>query len=174
MASFCFAIHPKVVLSPRMATRFFRHLGTDPVRLADGRLVHFKSADGLQSFMATPDPSLWSEFERCMKEGRSGLTEVSWAEFDSQYLQKKSNSPQLKQPWREEIGRMMPSDSVLQSRLQALPAADVANPASPSPPPVAPPAAMSQPAINAQIAKEIPKVEDYKPEVGKRRKAKVA
>jgi len=159
-------------------TRYFRHLGVDPVRLADGRMVAFKTVDGVQSFLGTQDPALWSGFEQCMRENRSGLTEIDYATFDSDYLQKKSNSPPLKAPWREEVykGRLMPSTSVLDQRLSQLPAAVAANP----PPPPAPevPAALSQAApqatVNAQIAKELPKAADYKPEVGKRRKAKAA
>lgn len=154
-----------------MATRYFRKMGDSPVPLSNGQKVAFKSADGgATSFKAITDDFLASEFEKAMREGRSGLTEVDYATFDRDYLQKKSNAPTSSPPWREELvkGQVMPSASMLASRLQALPAAVEVSP--PPAPVAAPPTALSQPAINAQIAKELPKASDYKPEVGKRRK----
>lgn len=71
-------------------------------------------------------------------------------------------------------GMVTPSPSLLNERLNALPGVVVAAEPKPAPAPVIPPpAALTQPVINAQIAKQLPAAADYKPDVGKRRKAKV-
>jgi hypothetical protein len=168
-----------VLQSPRMAMRFYRQMGNSPVPIPDGRSVKFKTLDGQHGFLATEDPALWSAFELCMKQGRSALTEIPWEEFNRDYLLKKNSGQTSAPPWREELvkGQVMPSPSRLNERLSQLPAAAVASPPpAPVPAPAPPPApmALSQPAVavNAQIAQALPTAADYKPEVGKRRKAK--
>jgi hypothetical protein len=168
-------------MSKGMAVRFFRKAGDSPVPLSTGGSVKFTSVDGgLTSYFATDKAGLAEEFEKCMAEGRSALTEISEAEFHANYVSKKNSGQISRQPWREEIvqGKLRASESTLKDRLNAAQA--VVGVASP-PPPAAPApspsalshAAVTQAAVNQTIAKELPVKEDYVPVVGKRKKAKV-
>lgn len=159
-------------------TRYFRKMGDTPVPLSNGQRAAFTSVDGgLTSYKATSDPWLASEFEAAMREGRSGLTEIDYATFDRDYLQKKNSGQTLKPLYREELGRnlVMPSQSDLSRRLQEAQA--VVAVASPEPraiPTPMQPIVTAQAEVNKAIAQALPTAAEYKPEVGKRRKAKAA
>ncbi len=161
-------------MSLRMAIRFFRKMGTSSVPIPGRRSIAFDTLDQLRGYFATDNPMLCSEFERCMTEGRSGITEIDEATFHREFVEPKKNGVSSKPFWREEIGPnlRMPSGSQLADRLRA--AQPVVGVVSPPPPSSAPsPAALSHAAaVNREIVKELPKAEDYKPIVGKRKRAK--
>lgn len=150
-------------------------MGVEPVPLSNGQRAQFTSVDGLVSFLATGDAWLASEFERAMSEHRSGLTEIDYGEFNKEYLEKKNNAPISRPPWREELSKnnLIQSQSLTERLLSAQGVVGAASSPPPAPPPS--PSALShapQAAVNAQIAQALPTVADYKPEVGKRKKAK--
>jgi hypothetical protein len=80
-------------------------------RLSNGAVLNFKTLDGLVGYFASDNEYVHTELEKCMTEGRYEISEISADEFKAQYLEKKSNSTPLKEPWREEIG----AGSVLRS-----------------------------------------------------------
>jgi hypothetical protein len=90
-----------------MGIRFFKKTSpeTQPV-FGNNTKADFKSLDGLIAYYATDQPYPQQELERFMTEGRYGITEITWEEFDAEYVQKKRdpNFQPLKTPWREEIG----------------------------------------------------------------------
>ncbi len=158
---------------PRMGVRFFKKRGDSAVPISSGKSVKFTSIDGgLTAFFATDQPGLAAEFEKAMTEGRSALTEISAEEFHRDYAEPKKNGLISKPPYREEIsrGKILPSSSDITERLKAI--QPVVGVVSPAPVAVEPsPAAMAQAQaqVNADIAKELPA--EYKPVVGKRKRA---
>lgn len=156
-----------------MPVRYFKKLSPDTrVSVADGVSLQFKTLDSVVGFFATDSDYIAKEFERAMTEGRYGLSEIDWNEYNTSYLVKK-NSGQTSNPlWREELarGKLIPSSSTLSARLSEVQVAVAVV----SPPPASAtfvPAAINQPVINKEIAQALPTVEDYKPVVGKRKRA---
>lgn len=87
--------------------RFFKKLSPDtPVVISDRQRILFTSIDnGLTGYFATDSPELAAEFERCMREQRSGVSEISAEEFHRDYVEpkKKGIENPSKPIWREEI-----------------------------------------------------------------------
>lgn len=88
-----------------MATvKYFKKFSPDnAVILGNNTPVKFGTADGVIGYFRTDNEYLISEFERFMREGRYGLSEVPKSEYD-EYAQKKTESPALPRVSREEIG----------------------------------------------------------------------
>lgn len=174
-ATFDFPTRASVLQSPCMAVRFFKKLSPGTrVAISQGPQIEFKTLDGIVGYFSTDSDYVASEFEKAMRENRYGITEITWAEYESNYLVKKNSGAASRPVWREEItrGRVMPSVSDLTQRLnEAQAVVGVVNPPPRPSMTISAPAAINQPIINTEIAKALPTVEDYKPEVGKRRKA---
>ena len=95
-----------------MAWKYYRKLSPDtkPV-LSNGASVKFTTLDNVVGYFATDNEYLHSEFERFNQEQKYGVVEIPQAEYEADYVQKKSGSEPLRKPWREEIG---PGASALQ------------------------------------------------------------
>lgn len=89
-----------------MATaRFYKKLRPEnPVPLANGMRISFTTLDHLTGYFATDSEYVQSEFARHMNQKTSGITEIAWNEFESEYVEKKKRSPALKPLSREEAG----------------------------------------------------------------------
>lgn len=91
-----------------MSVRYFKKLSpANQPTLSNGTRVEFASLDGVTAYFATTSETVVAEFERFQREQRYGITEISFEEFNSDYLEKKNHSvSQVSRPlWREEFGR---------------------------------------------------------------------
>jgi len=163
-----------VLQSNRMGIRYFKKLGDAPVPLSNGSSVKFTSVDGgITAFFATDQPSLWAEFELCMQQQRSAITEIPDTQFASEYLEKKNNPqrPPLNPSSREELGSgaMRVSESTFRHRLEAQSAAG-RDDSDIKPKPLG--ATVAE--VSQQIASQLPTQKDFRPTVGKRSKPKNA
>lgn len=165
--------------------RYFKKLSPQtPVRLTTGALVQFTTLDHVLGYFATDQEAVASEFERCMREGRYDIHEITAEEFMRDYVDKKKAGKVLRAPWRDELTpRMaMPSESLLKERLAAV--ANAVAVVNPPPPPSVPSALPTQEqpvlqagtpeATNKDIAARLSPVmktlkSEFKPVTGKRR-----
>jgi len=87
--------------------RYYKQLvPQNGVPLSNNTKVMFTTLNGLVGYFATADAFIIGEFERCMREQRSGISEISLEEFTRDYLdEKKNQSSPSQQPWREEISK---------------------------------------------------------------------
>ena len=86
-----------------MATRYFKKQSpTNPVILLNGQHLKFPTVDYRTGYFSTDKDSLSAELVSHIEGGRFGLSEVTWAEFEAEFLKKKPER-ELKQIWREEI-----------------------------------------------------------------------
>lgn len=101
-----------------MPVRYFAKLTpATNVPLSNGGAVKFSTVDGLRGFFQTDNQYFIDEFLRCMRENRSCITEITQAEYESEYLEKKSQGISLKPIWREEMHKGSPTDDGLLGRL---------------------------------------------------------
>jgi hypothetical protein len=139
--------------------------------LSGGQSCKFTTLNGITGYFATDNAQVASEFEQHMREGRSGLTEVTDVEFVRDYLDKKKAGAVYAPPLRDELvnGRVRVSESEYKTRLaEAQSAVGVVSPLPAAPErPVA--TAVSVDPINREIARALPTKEDFKPLVGKRK-----
>lgn len=152
-----------------MAMRYFKKLGAYPVQLSTGGQIKFTSLDhGLTGYFATDQPNLHAEFELCMVEQRSAITEISAEEFTRDYLEVKKNPRGYKQPWREELAnnQMRVSESTLKDRLDKAQSVAGVDKSDLAPKPV--PVAVAE--VNKEIAANLPQPQDFTPPVGRRKK----
>ena len=85
------------------AAKFFKKPSpADPVILANGQSLKFNTLDYKIGFFATESESLATELTGYINQQRFGLSEVSWAEYDAEYLKKKNGRPS-RRLWREEL-----------------------------------------------------------------------
>jgi len=91
-----------------MAMRYFKKLGpsNDVLCPTVGR-IKFPTLDNLVGWFAHDNPQVQAELEACIREGRSGVTEVSAEEFKTEWIDKKKENPSgaSKPLWREEMGK---------------------------------------------------------------------
>lgn len=85
-----------------MARYFKKPSPSDGVRLSNGQVLKFPTADYKMGYFATESPSLANELVGFAERGQFGVSEVSWTEYESNYLKKKTGTP-LRPPYREEI-----------------------------------------------------------------------
>jgi len=109
------------------APKFYRKAGIDPVILSTGQRVALKSPDYKNSFLATDNAFIQSEFDALIAQNQFGLSEISFAEYDEAYLKKKPATP-LGKFWREEMTaqgiRVNPLAQSLVAEAKAAAAAD--------------------------------------------------
>jgi len=87
-----------------MATKFFKKF--EPglgVNVGGTAVVKFKTLDDLIGYYATDNEGQQIVLRQHIEAGRYGLSEITWDEFDREYVKKKTTTPRLNKPWREEI-----------------------------------------------------------------------
>lgn len=85
------------------ATKFFKKPSpSDPVILSNGQVLKFPTVNFSTGYFATDLVGLQMELIQLINANRFGLSEVSWSEYDSEYLKKKNGRPS-RRLWREEI-----------------------------------------------------------------------
>ena len=155
-----------------MSLRYFKKMGDSPVPTSFGPMKFTSIDGGLTAYFATDNPGLHAEFEQCMREQRSAISEISDVEFVRDYLEKKNSTPPRasNQNWRDELkpGQMKVSELELKERLLKAQSVVGVDKSDIAPKPVAVPTT----AANAEIAKALPTSADFKPTVGKRKTAK--
>lgn len=131
-----------------MAIRYFKKLvPQNPVRLSGNIAVKFKTVDDTVGFYASGDDNMSAEFERLIRAGEYGMSEISAEEFSAEYLEKKRGGS--KPIGREEFGasglsQLISQGQQLASQAEAAavgsaePVATTAM-AAPAPAPVVPP-----------------------------------
>lgn len=74
--------------------------------LANGISISFSTLDFVTGYFATDNGYIHAEFERFMRAGEFGISEISADEYVKEYLEKK-NQPKGGSPWREEFAPSM-------------------------------------------------------------------
>lgn len=105
-----------------MGHKFYKKLSpaTSPA-LANGMSVRFNTLDDVVGYYATAEAYIQAQFQLFAQEQRYGITEIDYAEFDRDYLQKKNLSTRPARPYREEFGsggRVM-SDTIIPPSVNA-------------------------------------------------------
>lgn len=155
-----------------MSIKFYRKQpAPGSVTLANGQSIPFTTLDHRTGYFATDSQYVQTEFERLMKENRGGITEVSAEDFTREYIEKKSQSPLIRSPWREEIGAGAVRGSTLIGQLAATAAGNAVVAAANGEPAAvtAPTPAPAETAVNPPVP--APKADDFKPTVGKRKRS---
>lgn len=159
-----------------MALKYYRKMvPNNPVQLSSGGAINFKTVDGVIGWYATDQPGIQAEFESYMRQDRYGLSEVSAEIFSAEYVEKKTASPTLNPPWREEftgarsLSKLGQSSGESASAAAAAVVSDTANRAA-TPPAVAPTVApvISPPESAPAQPATAP---EFKPPVGPRKRA---
>lgn len=89
-----------------MAMKFYKKMQpTTDVVLANNTGVKFTTLDHLLGWFATDSEYVQNEFARLMAENRYGMSEVTWEEFEREYVKKKKSGT-LRPPSREEFSGM--------------------------------------------------------------------
>lgn len=139
-----------------MAWRFFKkgEPSNIPI-LGNGARVIFATLDTIVGYYATDNPYVQSEFDRMAAERRGGITEITEAEFHTNYVQKKTTAKTVQPPWREELSKSQVNRSLLHQL---------------GPEHVAAAVAVNEEKLPAMVAIPTPeaKGENYKPTVGRR------
>jgi len=150
--------------------KYFKKLVPNtPVRLKDGSSVKFSTLDTLVGYFATDNLMAQESFAESMARNRDAITEISETEFHEDYVKKKPNSKPLAPQWREEIGAGAIRNTTLLAQLGREHIERVNRAADEAPTVVngsvnVPSTAVEQPA-------PVPvKTNEYKPNVGKRKK----
>jgi hypothetical protein len=73
-----------------MPTRFFKKFGPNNPPVYNSRKIPFPSNDGLIGYRATDDAGEAAFYLQCLREQRYGLTEITAADYQSEYLEKKT------------------------------------------------------------------------------------
>lgn len=161
--------------------RYFRKLiPATPVQVFGSKLLKFNTNDGQVGYFATPDPAICAEFENHMRNSNFGISEISWEEFNTGYVQKKTGEP-LKPPSREEFsgGRSLANllaqgqDSSAASSAVAVGVAKDTAPGKPVDAPATPPAPkpeVSTIAMPKPSDVKAPEKPEFQPTVGKRKR----
>lgn len=123
-----------------MSWRFFKKLSpeNEPM-LRNGARVKFTSIDGgLTGYYGVDNDDVTGQLAQFIAEGRYGLSEISEQEFHGEYVQKKTGSAPLQKPWREELGKNLTGNTILQQLGQERVQAAVADGGSAAPVSAAP------------------------------------
>lgn len=86
--------------------RYFRKFHPKTVIYLDnGSHVQFDTLDNLMGYYATQNEYIQKQFDECIRGQRGGIIEITAEEFESEYAQKKRNSPDFRPPplKREEL-----------------------------------------------------------------------
>lgn len=104
-----------------MKKYFKKHFPQNDVILSNNSRVKFSTKDGLVGYFETDNQFIQEEFVKCMAEQRYGISEITNAEYTSEYLEKKTPVATPSGSWREEWGqgRNLASPSTPVSRLGA-------------------------------------------------------
>lgn len=149
-----------------MAAKFYRKLSPDtkPV-LGNGATVRFSTNDGVIGFFSTDNEYIQAEFARFASEQRYGITEVDRATYEAEYVQKKTDFLPSSLHLREEIGAGMSGLRQISEikRQNAVAAVVVEGSDIKRRAPV-----VAQQATPEIVAGAQPKVQEFKPKVGKR------
>lgn len=88
-------------------TKFFcKHHPQNDVILSNNARVKFDTLDGLRGFFSTDNEYIHAEFLKCMEEQRYGISQITEAEYNEQFTEKKSQTPAASGgSWREEWGK---------------------------------------------------------------------
>ena len=147
--------------------------------------VAFATNDGMVGYYATDNAGLCAEFEKHMRANRFGISEIPQAEYEAEFVQKKTGE-MLRPLAREEfsgsrnLARLMASGSELEKQSAAVAVAkdtiqrkpgDVTAPSPvphPSPAPVPEMSAMA--AATPKDTAPAPEKPDFQPNVGKRKR----
>jgi hypothetical protein len=87
-----------------MATKFYKKFEPNlGVSVNGTSVIKFITLDGIIGYFSTNDENLQNIFRQHIEGNRFGLSEISWTDFDGEYLKKKATAPPLKKPWREEL-----------------------------------------------------------------------
>jgi hypothetical protein len=88
-----------------MALRFYKKSSPKTHVVLDNRdRIEFKTLDQVWGYCGTDAAYVHEQFEKCMKEHRYGISEISAEEFTRDYLDKKKAGMQPRKLWREEFG----------------------------------------------------------------------
>jgi hypothetical protein len=130
--------------------------------------VQFDSLDGgTTGYFATDQPVIWAEFELHMRQGRSGVTEITAEEFVAEFVEpKKKGGIASRIGSREEIG---PGARLINTAPKPAVAAVVSDP-TPAPAPAAPsrPAGLMAGATVDEPPAPAPERAAFVPRVGRR------
>ena len=88
-----------------VAMKFYRKLRPDtpvPVDPAPN-VIKFATLDSILGWFATDNPAIQAKLTDHIEHQRCGISEVTWEEFDSEYVKKKASTGPLKKVWREEL-----------------------------------------------------------------------
>lgn len=86
--------------------RFFKKsIPETPVVLSNNLALRFSTLDRITGYFASDDGFIQGELVKYITQMRYGLSEISAAEYTSEFLDKKKASPVVtsRKPWREEI-----------------------------------------------------------------------
>ncbi len=91
--------------APMATVRFFKKFSPgNPVIINEGKhAVEFDSHDGVLGYFSTDDEGVQNQFLQFMREQRYGMSEISVEEYNRDYYEKKTQSTNSQQKWREEI-----------------------------------------------------------------------
>lgn len=85
------------------ATKFFKKPSpSDPVILSNGQVLKFPTVNFSTGYFATDLVGLQIELAQLIGANKFGMSEVSWAEYNDEYLKKKNGRPS-RRLWREEF-----------------------------------------------------------------------
>lgn len=87
-----------------MATKFYKKFSPDlGVNIGGTQVVKFPTLDGIIGYYATQDANLQNAFAAQINAGKFGLSEITWAEYEANWVKKKAMASPLKRPWRDEL-----------------------------------------------------------------------
>jgi hypothetical protein len=144
--------------------KFYRKFSPQTaVVLSDGRKIQFSTLDNARGYFSTADEGVQSELLVFMQQSRYGLSEISYAEYDAEFLQKKRAGMQRPAQSREELS---PSTlrQVFRDAGDSSGAAGLAVAEAPKVP--VPAATVAEP--TTPVAAQAPTNPEFKPPVGKR------
>ena len=163
-----------------MATRFYKKSSPKTAVVLDNHdRIEFKTLDQVWGYCGTDAPYVHEQFEKFMSQGRYGISEISAEEFVRDYLDKKKAGIQPRRVWREEFGAGAVKAAVPgispdgASRVAGVANLDVqkAQPVAPKEMPTTIATAADAPKTTAPAPAPTPGPVDFKPVVGKRKKA---
>ena len=82
---------------------FRKSVPRTPVYLASGTPVTFETVDNVNGFRGFENPKVIEELRRAIRAERGGLTEITAAEYEEQFVKKKASAKPISPSWREEF-----------------------------------------------------------------------
>ena len=143
--------------------RFFKKFSpSTPVVLAGGQRLSFNTLDNVVGYFSTNDEGVAAQFEGFMRAQRYGLSEITYDEFNTDYLVKKNSGMVRPRQFREELSQHTFAEAARQGAASSAAAGVAVEPAKPGSA-----AVVADPVTAPVIAPTNP---DFKPPTGQRKR----